>query len=432
MARSWRASHHGNDEESWMGQGAKGFLESAAGDVKKRWHDARTQAVAAAEDDYQRGVQAYGEAIRRGQTVVARTPQEVRALGATVKAAARNAAGAANAGVRSAGSAIMLGGADNAEAATEALFGLGGPGDFGPRYRNQLAAQHAADRQGAREHQVATRGGEVLGTLGGIFAADAPAAAGAAARMVPGGIDVMNAIQRAKRIGFIPEGLGTMSAVGGGAAGGATQLASDAARGRQTTLQDFLGSVGGGVVAGVGAVRRGPVLGAAAGGASTALLQGEDADDAMRAATASAYGGRVLGTVGEQVSNALPGSLKGSLGEELSFAKSLARGERIPRWPEGSEQVSRNLPTADGYAGPQQKVGLSKSYTKADWLTDWGRAIEAKFGISADLKRAQRRAVPELGQVYLPDHWLPSDIGTFSGGWFGSVGGQSSPDGTPQ
>lgn len=411
-----------------MGQGAKGFLESAAEDAKKRWHEARTQAVGAAEDDYQRGVQAYKDAIRRGQNVVARTPQEVRALGATVKAAARNAAGAANAGVRSAGNAITLGGADNAEAATEALFGLGGAGNFRQRYHNQLDKQHAADRQAALEHPFATRAGEVLGTLGGIAVADAPAAAGVAARMFPGGIDVLNAIQRAKRIGFIPEGLGTMSAVGGGAVGGATQLASDAAHGRQTSLQDLLGSVGGGIVAGVGAVRRGPVLGAAAGGASTALLQGEDPDAAMRAATASAYGGRIFGTLGEQVSNALPSSLKGALGEQLSFTKALARGERIPRWPENSEQVARNLPRANGQAGPQEAVGLSKNYTRADWLTDWGRAIEAKFGLSAGLTRAQRRAVPELGQVYLPDHWLPSDVGNFTGSWVGPAAGRWASD----
>jgi hypothetical protein len=415
-----------------MGQGPGDFLESATKDVRKRWHDARARAVAEAEDDYQRGVQAYGDAIRTGQNVIARTPQEVRALGATAKAAARNAIGAANAGVRSAGNAISLGLADNADAATGALVGRGGPGDFGQRYRNQLAEQYAADRQAAQEHPFATRTGEVLGTLGGIFAADAPAAAGVAARMLPGGIDVLNAIQRAKRIGFIPEGLGTMSAVGGGTVGGAMQLASDAARGRQTSLQDFLGSVGGGVVAGVGAVRRGPVLGAAAGGASTALLHGENPDDAMRAATASAYGGRILGTFGEQVSNALPSSLKGLLGEGLSRAKSLARGERIPPWAEDSEQVARNLPTANGQAGPQEPVGLSKSYTSADWLTHWGRAIEAKFGISAGLTQAQRRAVPELGSVYLPDHWLPSDIGNFAGGWAGPAAGEWAPgDGSP-
>jgi hypothetical protein len=79
-------------------------------------------------------------------------------------------------------------------------------------------------------------------------------------------------------------------------------------------------------------------------------------------------------------------------------------------------------------AGPQQKIPLLKSYTQADWLTDWGRALEAKFGVSASLTPAQRRAVPELGDLYLPDHWHPGDIGDLSGGWLGSTVGQSPPD----
>jgi hypothetical protein len=418
-----------------MGQGPGDFWESAADDVRKRWHDMRTRAVAEAEDDYQHGVRAYKDAIRRGQKVVARTPQEVRALGATVKAKARNAIGAANAGVRSAGNAISLGLADNADAATGALFGRGGPGDFGRRYQNQLAEQHAADRQAAREHPFASRTGEVLGTLGGIFAADAPAVAGVAARMLPEGIDVLNAVQRAKRIGFIPEGLGTMSAVGGGTVGGAIQLASDAAQGRRTSLQDFLGAVGGGVVAGAGAVRRGPVLGAAAGGASTALLQGEDPDSAMRAATASAYGGRILGTLGEQVSSALPSRVKGDLGERLTFAKSWARGEPVPLEKSPSPRVAANLPGAEeGLAGPQIPITLSNGRTTiADWNTYWGRALEAKFGVSARLKGAQRLAPGELGSSYRPDHWLPSDIGNFAGGWLGPAVGPWAPDdGTPR
>jgi hypothetical protein len=246
--------------------------------------------------------------------------------------------------------------------------------------------------------------------------------------MFPQGARTLNGIQRVKRIGFIPEGLGTMSTIGGATVGGTMQVASDAAHGRQTSLQDLLGAAGGGAVAGAGAVRRGPVLAAVAGGAATSLLQGHDADDAMQAATASAYGGRIFGTIGEQVSNALPRAAKGPVGEGLSFAKSWARGEPIPIIARKSGQVARTLPKSTGWAGPQQKVELSKGFTRADFLTDWGRAIEAKFGVSAGLTRAQRRAVPELGELYLPDHWHPGDIGDFSGGWFGSAAGQPAPD----
>jgi hypothetical protein len=124
--------------------------------------------------------------------------------------------------------------------------------------------------------------------------------------------------------------------------------------------------------------------------------------------------------------------MKGPLGEGLSFVKSWARGEPIPPLEGPSARVAQNLPKASGNAGPQQEVGLARGLTRADWLTYWGRAIEAKFGVSAGLTSAQRRAVPELGQVYLPDHWHPGDIGNFSGGWLGSTPGQLVPDdGTP-
>jgi hypothetical protein len=404
-----------------MAQGVEESFGSAVEDAKRRWYEARARAVADGQAAYERGRQIYADAIRAGRNVVARTPQEVRALG-----------GAVNAGMRSAGNAASLGLADNLDAITGAAFGGGGSGNFAARYRNQLAEQHALDRQAAQDHRFATKAGNFLGTFGGIFAADAPVAAGAAARMIPGGAKALSAIQRAKRIGFVPEGLTTMAAVGGGTMGGVAQLATDAANGRRTSLQDFLGATGGGAVGGVGAIRRGPVLGAAIGGAVTAGLQGDSLDDVMRDATASAYGGRVLGTLGEQVSNNLPREMKGALGEGLSFAKSWARGETVPLWKTPSEQVALNLPKASGYAGPQQRIGLSKSFTRADWLTDWGRAIEAKFGVTAGLTRPQRRAVPELGDVYLPDHWLPSDIGNFNGGWLGPVAGQWTPeDGTP-
>jgi hypothetical protein len=400
-----------------MGQGLGDLVESAIEEERKRWHGARAATVADADAAYQRGRQIYADAIRTGQNVLARTPQEVRALG-----------GAVDAGVRSAGNAVSLGLADNADAATGALLGAGGPGGFGQRYHNQLAAQHDLDRQAAKDHPYATAAGNVLGTVGAILVGDEPAAAGVVARLFPGAAKTYEAIQGAKRIGFIPEGLGTMSAVGGGAFGGATQLASDAAQGRSTSLRDFAGAVGGGALGGYGAARRGPVLGAAIGGGSTAALQGDDLDGVMRDATASAYGGRILGPLGEQVSNSLPRSVKGAVGEGLSFLKARARGEPIPQWPTDSPLVGRNFPLSGGQAGGQQPIPLSKSYTQADWLTGWGRALEAKFGVSASLTAAQGRARAELGDLYLPDHWLPSDVGNFAGGWLGPALGESAPD----
>lgn len=406
-----------------MGNIFEDNLSSAADEARKRWHAARNKAVAEAQNDYERGRQAYADAIRAGRDVVAGTTQQVRNLGSSL-----------NAGVRSMGNAVSLGLADNADAATGALLGAGGSGDFASRYHNELALQHAMDAQGARDHPVATQVGNVVGAVGGILAADSPAVAGVVARLFPNGAKAFSAVQGAKRIGFVPEGLGTMAAVGGGAVGGIGQVANDAAHGRATSLRDFAGAVGGGALAGERAVRWGPAGGAAAGGAATGLIQGDSPDEVIRGATASAYMGGPLGAFGVQASNALPRAVKGGLGEGLSFAKSLARGERIP-FPDASDSiaVAHNFPKSLGQAGPQQIVPLSKSYTKADFLTAWGRAVEAKFGFSAGLTRSQRRAVGELGPLYLVDHWHPGDIGDFAGGWFGPAAGQwSSEDGGPQ
>ena len=133
-----------------MGQGFWDGLESEAEDVKKRWYAARNQAVADAEDAYQRGRQIFADGIRTGQNVVARTPSEVRALGA-----------AANAGVRAVANGASLGVADNLEAGTEALFGLGGPGGLRQRYDNQLALQHQADAQAAQDYPEHLQNGAV-------------------------------------------------------------------------------------------------------------------------------------------------------------------------------------------------------------------------------------------------------------------------------
>ncbi|HEX5263775.1 MAG TPA: hypothetical protein VFW13_09620, partial [Phenylobacterium sp.] len=130
-----------------MGQGLWDSLAAAAEDEKKRWYQARDEAVANAQKLYEQGRQAYADAITTGQNVIARTPQEVRALGGAIK----TGAAAANAGMRAAGNAISLGYADNLEAGTEALLGMGGSGDLGQRYQKQLALQHQADAAAAQD-----------------------------------------------------------------------------------------------------------------------------------------------------------------------------------------------------------------------------------------------------------------------------------------
>jgi len=132
----------------------------------------------------------------------------------------------------------------------------------------------------------------------------------------------------------------------------------------------------------------------------------------------------VLGTISEQAANALPSSVKGKLGEGLSFAKSWARGETIPIEPTLSDAVKNNIPAPGVSAGPQQWVQLPNGrYARPDFMTDWGRALEAKFGNSASLTKNQKLLIPLLGENFQVDHWLPRDIGDFSGGWLGSTSG---------
>lgn len=110
--------------------------------------------------------------------------------------------------------------------------------------------------------------------------------------------------------------------------------------------------------------------------------------------------------------------------------KSWARGEPIPPRPvEHVPTVARNLPgAANASAGPQIPVKLSDGRTTyVDWNTLWGRALEAKFGLTAELRRAQRFAPTDLYPNYLPDHWSPGNVGDMTGGAFGSTQGFDDP-----
>lgn len=402
-----------------MGQNLEDILKAKLKEAE-RWHADRARTVANAANLEARGRQVYADAIRTGRPVLARTLQELRALGE-----------AANVGVRSAANAATLGYADNLSAGVNAGLGVGGSGGFKRRYERNLAQEHQWDREGAQRHPMAARTGEILGTIGGIAVAEAPMAGRVVvAKLFPGVGRAVRAVERTKRIGFIAEGLGTMAAVGGGGVGAATQLASDAASGRKTSGSDLTGALVGGAVGGLQAVRRGPVLGAAIGGALTTAVQdgaqgNVSLDDISRNTVASAYAGRALGALGSYGSNALPRALKGQLGERLTIAKSYARGETVPLKPVPRPLPPRAYPRLDdAERGLQSGVDLSRGHTVTDAITDWQRALEAKFGAYASPTSAQKRAIKELGPRYLPDHWLPSDVGKFAASWFGPAAGQ--------
>jgi hypothetical protein len=395
-----------------MGRDPEDFLRSAEEGGSDLWHKARARAAAGAQDAYQRGRQIYEEAVRTGQDVVARTPSEVARLGRGGNAAVRGFANSAS-----------LGFADPLEAGTEALFGMGGSGDFQQRYQNQLTLQRQDDADAQREFPDLYKWSGRAGALGGMIAAGEIRVPGAIAKAVPMVGRAVKAVQSTRRIGFVPGGLGTMGAVGGATVGAAGQIIGDAARGRASSPADVVDAAGGGALSGFEATRGRPVFGAAVGSGVTTGLQDANRDvwspdDVLQSAQTGTYAGQAFNALGRFGSNALPNQAKKVLGEGLTFAKSWARGEPIPLNGKYSIDVAANLPDAEaGYAGPQRRIDLSKNYTRADWISTPGNAYEAKFGASAGPSPAQRRAAVELAPNYFYDHWLPRDAGALTAGW---------------
>jgi hypothetical protein len=341
-----------------------------------------------------------------------------------------------NAGVRAAGNAASFNQADNLEAGTEALLGAGGSGNFQQRYQNRLALQHQADAESAREFPEIYKWGGRAADAAGIMAMDSPLAAKGLASLYPGGVKVAKAIDAFKPVGFIREGYGRLAGTIGGVTNAASQVADDVAQGRPVSLGDVTDAFVGGALGTAAAIRGRPALGAAIGsGLTTALQEGDrgnlSADSVLNSGLQGAYAGRLLATPAEQVSNALPMGVKQDLGEGLTFLKSWARGEPVPiSKVNGVPTIAENLPGAmDATAGPQVPITLSNgATTRADWTTLWGRALEAEFGLSAALRRAQRFAPSDLYPNYLLDHWSPGNVGDIVGGAFGSTFSDRDPD----
>src|SRR5262249_24297254 len=104
----------------------------------------------------------------------------------------------------------------------------------------------------------------------------------------------------------------------------------------------------------------------------------------------------------------------------------------IPPWQvRDVPAVAENLPgAANAAAGPQVPNTLSDGrVTRVDWNTLWGRALEAKLGLSAELRRAQRCAPTDVYPQYVPDHVSPGNVGDMAGGAFGSASGFNEREG---
>jgi hypothetical protein len=338
------------------------------------------------------------------------------------------------AAIRSAANGATLDYADNASAFGDALLGCGVGSNFGDRYRYNLDQEHVRDRYYEREYPNTWKAAGAVGTLGGIAAAGVGEfGPGVMARFVPGSARAIRAVGTTRVVPFIKEGYDTMGAVGGGLIGGVGQLATDASRGRLSSPADLGTSIAGGAYTGWQATHGRPVSGAAigAGGVTAAqdLLDGGSFSpmDVLRGAQGGAYMGRLWDLAGAYGSNALPTAMTGALGEAATFAKSWARGEPIPipmKTPRPRAQVA-NAPS-EATPGPQRPIDLTRGrYTKADFVTSFGRALESKFGAYARLTPAQRLALARFGEAYKVDHWLPRNIGELTAGWFGAPSGQA-------
>jgi hypothetical protein len=410
-----------------MGRDLEDILRTAEEGGSELWYKLRAQAVANTHQAYERGRQVYDDAVRTGRQVVAQTPSEVARLGR-----------AANAVVRSAGNRISLDQADKLEALTEASLGAG-QGDFGQRYNQRLALQRQADADAQREFPNLYKWSGDAADLAGILAMDSPTVASGAARLLPGGAKLVEGLETFRPVGFIREGYGRMAAGLGGAVNAAAQAGDDVLNGRPVTFGKEVDAFASGAAGTAAATHGRPALGAAIGaGLNTALQEGDQGrpsvDDVLDSGLASSYAGRGFATLGQAASNALPMGIKKQLGEGLTFMKSWARGEPIPPWQVRNVlAVADNLPGALSKAGPQVPIKLSNGRTTvADWNTLWGRALEAKFGLSAELRRAQRLAPFDLYPNYLPDHWSPGNVGDIAGGAFGSASGYGDPADRPQ
>lgn len=398
------------------------------GDDVTEWFQERNKQVGILKSELEHaGREFWNAGTRAGIDVVARTPQELQALGARIRESVergaiqnrldgkpvygsvnsnaspkarypasatalgqglREAALQADTAVRSAANTLTFGGADHLAAGLDAVLQPEGFEDRQGRYATNLAGELARNRydasnrrwaQGIGQIGGATLGLGVVGPLEGALAA-APRLAGAAA--------VTN-----REIAAI---------LGAGAGMGlVTQTVSDAlAGGRKASLGDNLGAALGGA-AGSAALPLGPARAGAVEASVTSAAQdvfnGQPISLSKMGENAIAGNilGGVAGIVGRVGSNALPTVSKGLLGDGIGEIRSRVNLEARDWVPKTSERLSK------GYWYPDGRSGAIR--------------FEDKFGVGATLSPGQKLAQLELGSDFRLYHTLPADIGKVFG-----------------
>ncbi len=397
-----------------------------------------------------RGRQVYANAIKTGERVLARTPAEIRVLGAAalkgqlpqalaataVKAAARPAAGqrgasgaaprVAKPSVREEFRAAVSGAVDEAslgladhvlagvDAAKEAVL-TGSADNLLGSYRDGMADKRAADAYDAEHHGTSRNVGRVVGLVGTVAAMGAPGLARAAIASVPRGRVAAQVAKYGLRYAPDPRGLTKMMAGVGAVGGVLDQAATDLVTGHQSGPRDLLAAAGGGALGGAMTRYAGPVLGGGVGGSATSVLtdlandRAVSLDDALDAGRLGAVFGGLGGELGERWVRKLPSHKKGSVGDALSAAKIVARGEQVV----GQQRRIHLRPAGEP---PAYTVADNVSVPRGlpDHPDNWIIG-ESKLGPSASLSDRQEEALQTFGDRYVTDFWRYSDVGNVAG-----------------
>ena len=278
--------------------------------------------------------------------------------------------------------------------------------DWLSKYQADRTQQQARDQYDALHHPIAQRVGQAVGTAASLLATDGLTAPAGAAR-----------------IGFTASRLAGGSALRAltpwAAAGGAGAVANvagqgftDAMTGHLSDLPTYASDAVGGAVGGIATLARSPSAGAAASAAASGLTHSAltgtplDFDQMSRDAVAEGAFG-VLGHVsGTQWAQDLSRKQKGDLGEYLAKRTAQLYGNKV--------------------TGSHESITLSNGRkTIVDHQTTAG-PIEAKFGNSAKLSTNQKFADKTLPDYNIL-HYLPTDIGRFTGGVLSLGSAHSSP-----
>lgn len=404
---------------------------------KDLWLKERAAQASHLERDLENaGRQAWSEATRAGVNLMARTPQELRALGAQVLAqqgssiatgrvtsgpSALNQSSAklsattatnsqpsriekpsfvdqqlwnglmqADAAVRGATNTLTFGGADRFAAGMDALVS-GGLNHWRQRYDANLAQEQARDQYDASHRTAAQATGQIGGTALGLALVGPTEGVANIAPRLPGAATLT--------------GREAAALLGGGAIAGETmQTASDiAAGGRSSSIGDKAGAAVGGA-AGAATLPFGPGRAGAVGGWVTSAAQDVfngrpiSLERAGKSAIAGNLLGGVAGRIGARASNDLPKAAKGRLGEAMGDVRSTINGERRLWAPKSRDYIAEG-----DYWYPDARDARTGQLRTED-----------KFGYGAELSPNQARAQSMLGPDFRLNHFTPEDIGSLA------------------